>query len=205
MNRPTLLGCLLTIACSTPDAVPAVDLASTLRDFLVGAFDSSAQAQRNPEYFEIQLLTCDVSAPELGELVVYVEQAFLDTVDQPYRQRLYVITSDSDTQATTEVYALNDEASAIGLCDTTERPVFTAADVVLREGCGVEVDWDAATETFTGGTVGSACSSDLSGASYATSEVTIGAERVNSWDRGFDANDVQVWGAVSGPYRFRRR
>ena len=38
-------------------------------------------------------------APELGEDVVYVEQAVMDNAEQPYRQRLYVLDGDSATES----------------------------------------------------------------------------------------------------------
>ena len=46
------------------------------------------------------------------------------------------------------------------------------------------------------------CISNLRGASYATSEVTIKNDRIFSWDRGLDTNDDQVWGAEKGGYIF---
>ena len=43
------------------------------------------------------------------------------------------------------------------------------------------------------------------GASYATSEVELREERITSWDRGYDGEGLQVWGATEGPYRFDRQ
>ncbi len=43
------------------------------------------------------------------------------------------------------------------------------------------------------------------GASYATSEVTLDEVALESWDRGYDDTDTQVWGATQGPYVFIRR
>ena len=40
--------------------------------------------------------------------------------------------------------------------------------------------------------------------SYTTSEVSIEARAITSWDRGFDADGAQVWGAEKGPYVFAR-
>ena len=57
---------------------------------------------------------------------------------------------------------------------------------------------------WTGSTAGKECGSDLRGASYATSEVTISSSTLESWDRGYDAADKQVWGAEKGPYIFAR-
>jgi hypothetical protein len=36
----------------------------------------------------------------------------------------------------------------------------------------------------------------------ATSEVVVSPGRIESWDRGFDAEGVQVWGAEKGAYVF---
>ena len=58
---------------------------------------------------------------------------------------------------------------------------------------------------FEGGTQGEACRSTLSGASYATSEVYLNADIVRSWDRGFNDEGEQVWGAESAAYEFIRR
>jgi hypothetical protein len=40
---------------------------------------------------------------------------------------------------------------------------------------------------------------------YTTSEVTITNDTIASWDRGFDADGNQKWGAEAGPYIFRRK
>ncbi|MBX2796767.1 MAG: chromophore lyase CpcT/CpeT [Myxococcales bacterium] len=216
MRNDIIVGVLaFNVACTgttTPEVPtqttedPGIDVVQTLHDYLVGTFDSTEQAASNLSYFEIQLVTCDVEAPELGDTVVYVEQAVLKTVDQPYRQRLYVVEAgDEPLQGRTEVYALVDEADAIGLCDRDEVVTFAPADVELREGCGVVVDWEEDRSRFVGGTEGTQCSSSLSGASYATSEVLLRANRIDSWDRGYDDTDSQVWGAVDGPYEFRRQ
>ena len=52
--------------------------------------------------------------------------------------------------------------------------------------------------------MGSGCPSNLHGASYATSEVTITPEALTSWDRGYDDNGKQVWGAENSAYEFRK-
>ncbi len=204
---PLVLAAGLT-GCPTPedpDEGPTFDAVGTLEQNLVGVFDSEQQSIDDPQYFAIQLITCPVHAPELGEDVVYVEQAVMDNAEQPYRQRLYVLDGDSATEtASTSVFALVDPYAAVGLCDG-ELATFEDADVTLRAGCGVAMDWDADEQAFVGGTTDTSCESTMNGASYATAEVWIGADRIDSWDRGFDANDEQVWGAEAGPYQFLRR
>ena len=58
---------------------------------------------------------------------------------------------------------------------------------------------------FAGGTRGEGCESTLMGARYATSEVELRDDGLDSWDRGFNAQGMQVWGATAGAYRFVRR
>ena len=174
---------------------------------LTGRFDSEAQAQNDKAFYAVQLQTCVVSAPELGERVLYVEQAMMTKLDAPYRQRLYVIepVSGSTTKVTSGVFELVAPKAAVHLCDAETMATFSSTDVELREGCSVHLEWNHETATFNGGTEGTACASTLNGASYATSEVIVRADGLSSWDRGFDAEGDQVWGAVKGGYEFVRR
>jgi len=57
---------------------------------------------------------------------------------------------------------------------------------------------------FEGSTEGNNCQSSLRGAAYVTSKVSISKERIYSWDRGFDAEGHQVWGAEKSGYIFER-
>jgi hypothetical protein len=36
------------------------------------------------------------------------------------------------------------------------------------------------------------------------SDVTLSAEELVTWDRGYDAAGKQVWGSTKGPYMFKR-
>ncbi|HEU4403749.1 MAG TPA: chromophore lyase CpcT/CpeT, partial [Polyangiaceae bacterium] len=103
------------------------------------------------------------------------------------------------------VFELRAPEAAVGACARPERPRFAAADAAERAGCAVELDWHEGERAFAGSTSGRACPSGLRGASYATSEVRLDAERLVSWDRGYDDAGKQVWGATKGPYEFVRR
>ena len=176
-------------------------------EWLMGHFDSSAQASAQPSYFSIQLLSCEVEATEIGDRVLYIEQAPVSNANEPYRQRLYyvesIIDENGEIEVISNVYSVNNSNALIGLCDRDDRPSFTLNDVSLREGCAVHLNWIE--DHFEGGTRGEGCSSTLGGASYATSEVYMNADTIRSWDRGFDRNDDQVWGATDGAYEFIRQ
>jgi hypothetical protein len=73
--------------------------------------------------------------------------------------------------------------------------------LVPKAGCAVRLK-RADGQTWTGGTDGHGCPSSREGAAYTTSEVTLTATELRSWDRGFDAKGKQVWGSTAGPYIF---
>ena len=177
-------------------------LVETAFEYLLGTFDSSAQAEANPSYFNVQLKACRVDAPELGDRVLYIEQAMGSNPASPYRQRLYRVYDNGDGRVASEVYTVANESQYVGLCDEDATRTFTLDQVSVREGCTVFLE--PTSDGFEGGTEGSNCASSLQGASYATSVVTLQNDRILSWDQGFDANGLQVWGAVAGPYEFIR-
>lgn len=192
-------------APSTPPAAAAPDPAQELLRRLSGRFDSSAQAAADPEHYKaVQLHACVVLVPELGPRVLYIEQALLEQVRAPYRQRLYVVEPGPDGSVVSRVFELRDPQASVGLCDAPGGPRrFAASDVEERQGCRVQLVPTG--DVFRGGTTGKSCTSSLAGASYASSEVTVTPRTIESWDRGFDTGDHQVWGAQTGPYRFERR
>jgi CpeT protein len=169
---------------------------------LSGRFDSAAQAAADRRYFAISLVVCPVVAPELGEHVLYVEQARAESPRAPYRQRIYVVSTAGD-EVVSSVYELAAPAAAVGACADPSRLTPTPATVIERAGCSVYLRPDG--DGFVGATRGQGCASSLQGASYATSEVTMTPTGLRSWDRGFDAAGTQVWGAVAGPYEFVRQ
>lgn len=203
-------------ADAAPETAPSDGAAALAFRFLTGRFDSADQAARDPAYFGIQLESCVVEAPDLGERVLYVEQARMDALDQPYRQRLYVLEA-TEQGARSRVFELASPDSARGACSRRRAPTFAPSDVIEREGCAVEMVREG--DRFVGHTPDAAwdgakfapkpgaprCPSSLSGAAYATSEVTLDATGMTSWDRGFDAQGKQVWGARKGAYEFVRR
>jgi hypothetical protein len=85
--------------------------------------------------------------------------------------------------------------------DQSKLDRLTQDSLITRQGCGIylhKVDKD----TFSGSTPGKQCLSSLRGATYATSQVVIHPDSITSWDRGWDAQDKQVWGAVKSGYNF---
>ena len=206
------------IACFPPGfEVSEDDLrVARVRELLTGRFDSSAQAATTPDYFDIHLAICPISAPSLGRHVLYVEQARADKLAEPYRQRLYVVEPGEPGEVISRVFEFTDPAPFTGFCDRAEadRPAYSDGLAAEKVGCAVHLremaynsDEQRGSERsmgFGGGTEGDGCPSSLRGATHATSTVILNSAGMQSWDQGYDAAGTQVWGATAGPYHFLR-
>lgn len=174
--------------------------------YMVGAFSSEAQSLDNPAYFNVLLKVVPIWRARDDGPWLYVEQAMATSPERPYRQRVYRMRAMPDGSVRSEVYTFASDPSALAGAWTTPA-VFDAmspADLGAREGCAVELRYSEATDAFVGATVGRECRSTLNGASYATAAVTLRDGQLESWDRGFDNEGNQVWGAEDGPYIFIR-
>ncbi|GAB5520547.1 MAG: chromophore lyase CpcT/CpeT [Rhodothermales bacterium] len=196
------LTVLATFALSTL-TVHAQDL-DTLAGWMTGSFSSAAQAEADSvNYFDIRLEMVRIWPDAKDGIWLYVEQASASALDRPYRQRIYRV-SEVEKSFTSAVYTFDEPLTLAGVWRTPEAFArLSPADLTEREGCAVHLMWDG--EAYTGSTHEAECSSNLRGASYATSVVTVQADRIVSWDQGFDAKGDQVWGAEHGGYVFLRK
>lgn len=174
---------------------------------MTGSFSSAAQAETDTTFFDIRLemtpIWADQTEPGDGHYL-YVEQAGAWALDKPYRQRVYHVARGKDDMFVSMVYALPDPAAAVGAWKLANPLAYlTPADLVERDGCAVYMK-RLPDGSFVGSTREKECTSQLRGAAYATSEITITADKVVSWDRGWDENDAQVWGAEISGYIFDR-
>lgn len=204
-----LLAALLAMppaAAATPEAGSpgAVDEVAAL---LAGTFDSNAQAEANPAGFSavrIVAVTVPKSRLGAGSPVLYVEQAMSATPDKPYRVRFYRIEETADGGVVSRVFEPKEPVTVSGKWrDPSDLSLYGPGDVVERIGCAVRLKRTA--EGWAGGTEGTNCPSARSGARYATTQARLSEGRMESWDRGYDLEDRQVWGAKEGPYVFERR
>lgn len=187
------------------DAHENAPLTEQLADMLTGSFSSAEQAATDPDnYRDIRLHAARIWTDRTDGPWIYVEQAAASALDRPYRQRVYRIVQESDTLLRSDVYTL--PADPLRFAGAWRDPAMldslTPDSITLREGCSVYLAPTPA--GFVGGTRSTSCASDLAGAAYATSVVTLTPGLIASWDQGFDADGDQVWGATAGGYLFYR-
>ena len=174
-----------------------------LAKYMQGTFSSKKQSEVDTTYFHVVLHMQRIWPDRTDGIWLYVEQAMATSPEKPYRQRVYRLRRYEERFFESAVFTLNAPEPVIGAWkDSTVFAALSPSDLPAKRGC--EVFLRKTAEGFTGSTEGMACASDLRGASYASSEVTITPRFVLSWDRGFDNTGKQVWGATEGPYVFMR-
>ncbi|WP_299361077.1 chromophore lyase CpcT/CpeT [Winogradskyella sp.] len=167
-----------------------------------GSFNSSAQADADSTYYNISLHMYPIWEDQ-GHFL-YVEQALNSMQNRPYRQRIYEVKRVSDSTFSSAVYTLDVDSLWIGKWKTPSAfDSISLKDIALKEGCEVILK-RVSKKHFMGKTGDTTCVSTMRGASFARSEVEILADKVISWDRGFDADGNYVWGAEKGPYVFNK-
>ncbi|HNQ61827.1 MAG TPA: chromophore lyase CpcT/CpeT [Bacteroidia bacterium] len=174
-----------------------------LAKWMQGSFDSREQhLQDTSNYFDINLEIIPVWTDRVNGFWFYVEQAVSGNLEKPYRQRIYQLTENEKGVFESKIFLLKDPLRFAGRADLIEK--LNPDSITEKEGCSVFLK-RTDQNTFLGSTLGKNCPSERNGSSYATAEVKITATTLESWDRGFDENDKQVWGAESGAYIFRKK
>ena len=201
-----IISTILFLSLLSTNTLKSQEISSDLQqlaDWMTGEFDSSEQADKDSSYYNISLKMTRIWPEKTNGIYLYVEQALASTPKEPYRQRVYFVTQIDDLNYTSDVYTFKNAEKFIGAWKTPESFAdVTVFDLKYKEGCTVFMDYDGF--QYSGRTKTGSCKSDLRGASYATSEVIILPSKLSSWDRGYDENDEQVWGAEKGPYVFKK-
>ena len=174
-----------------------------LAEWMTGSFSSADQAAKDENYLDIDLhMTPIWEGEDENGIYMYVEQASAETPKEPYRQRVYYLFEvDADLYAS-EVYLIPNAEKYVGAYKLKD-PLsdLSPNDLEKKVGCTVYLEYDGFA-SFSGKTEDKKCPSNLRGATYATSEVTVTDGKIKSWDQGFDNVDSQVWGATNGGYIF---
>lgn len=173
-----------------------------LASWMSGYFTSQKQSESDSSYYDIRLRMKPVWKERTDGFWLYVEQAMASHQDRPYRQRVYHLIKLRDNLFESRVYSLGEPLRFAGDWRKKE-PLsgLTPDSLTLRRGCSIILRRTGEDE-FTGNTVGRGCRSDINEADYATSIVILTPERLLSWDRGFNSEGEQVWGARKGGYVF---
>jgi len=210
-------GCATTPPPRTFDHAPTDDALEIdrLARAMTGTFSSSMQASLDPAFRAVVLHMVPILHLEdeaEDDRWLYIEQAMADAPQRPYRQRVYrlrAIDGVDGARFESSVFELGDDPLRFAGAwnDARRLAAIDRNALIRRDGC--EVILEAIVEPdgsrrWLGATIDARCLSTLFGATYATSEVEITETLIRTWDRGYDAEGIQVWGSTAGAYEFRR-
>ena len=186
---------------SQKDNMPDLAL---LVSYMQGSFSSEEQSKTDTSYFDIRLQMKPMWTIRSNAHWIYVEQAVASKMDKPYRQRVYRVSQLPDGTFESAVFTFPEPLKYAGDWKK-DNPLdeLSPSDLIERKGFSVFLVKND-DGSFSGGTKGKGCESDLRNAKYASSEVIINKNGMKSWDRGFNENEEQVWGATKGGYIFRK-
>ncbi len=174
-----------------------------LARYMLGSFSSADQAKADTNYFNIELEMARIWRARTDGVWIYVEQARADAKHKPYRQRVYRLQQVDDSTFTSTVYSLDSAEWYVGGYKVTKLLDRTAPEkLVLLEGCALTLHHR--NDAFVGATDQRAYRNSWGKAAFATSEVTVKNDRLISWDRGYNEQGEQVWGATRGGYIFMK-
>ena len=196
-----ILSLILILGCKGIDS-KEVEL-QNLKSWMTGSFSSEEQANLDSNFYNIHLHMVQIWVERTDAVWLYVEQAASWSLEKPYRQRVYRVSANEDGTFESAVFTFNDPLRFTGAWKN-ENPLseLTPDSLLEREGCALILHYEEG--AFVGSTNEKDCTSNLRDASYATSEARIEENVLTSWDRGYDENGVQVWGAITGPYIFKK-
>jgi len=189
---------LLVSCATTKNNTASFD---NLTKIMQGHYTSEKQSISDESYFNISLRMTPIWTDKGNYL--FVEQAMFDKQESPYRVRVYKVYQ-RNNEFVSEIYTLKNEKEWIGKWNNPKvYDALTEADIELKSGCEVVLQQNT-DGTFSGKTGEKTCPSELRGASYASSIVTVTPTQIISWDQGFDKQGKQVWGAEKGGYVFEK-
>lgn len=176
-----------------------------LRFCMTGDFSSKEQSVTDSSYFDIRLRMVPIWKQMDNVFYLYVEQAMSTALDKPYRQRIYKVVREDKTHFTSYIYTIPEPERFVGKKEGDYAFSMIDQEIIIEKvGCEVKLEFIEAEDHFAGSTGENTCASEKSGASWATSNVTIKEFEMVSWDQGWDAQGKQVWGAVKGGYIFKK-
>ncbi|MBW4418427.1 MAG: chromophore lyase CpcT/CpeT [Myxacorys californica WJT36-NPBG1] len=217
MRFPLLLASFGCLAIS--NAGYAVDVLSPeqqvreVSNRLIGVMSTAEQSAANPKIANVQMTTCAVSVKGVSDpksVYLYQEQAINAAQNsgaaqfgKPYRQRFLQLSPNAANGSVRSLSFRPAEATRwIGLCNRPESARVVQLQDVGKPTCAVFLKQSG--DAYIGRTPINGCPSNVRGAVRVTNYIELERNRMNTYDRGYDANGKQVWGAKEGAYQFKK-
>lgn len=199
----SLLGPTQPLLAQTRDRIPLATQVQTVVERLTGVMDTSAQQAKNPQAPNVRMTTCSVRVTDSEATFLYQEQALAQSLDRPYRQRfLRVAPSAAEDTVESKSYKPSNPQNWSGLCNKPLEERIVSLNELNDAECSVFLVPVA--NLYVGHTQAGGCATNVRGAVRITNSVFLHATGMDTWDRGYDADGKQVWGAGGQAYQYRR-
>ena len=138
-----------------------------------------------------------------NSIFLYQEQAVQENLKKPYRQRLLEVSPIASTQSIRSLaFKPSNPEAWVNFCDKALESRIILLKDLNKEVCSLFLQRSG--DVYTGFTPPNGCPSNVRGAVRVTNRVILQKSGMQTWDRGYDANGKQVWGAKEEPYQFER-
>jgi hypothetical protein len=187
--------------------IPIEEQVESVVSHLVGVMDTSAQATANPKAPSVRMTTCEVQIADnttqtSSSVYLYQEQALTNNLEQPYRQRFLQIRPSADRKTVeSQSFKPQNSETLIGLCNKPEQNRVVEQQAIGESVCSVFLK---PTQTgYVGETPPEGCPANVRGAVRITNKIILHLQGMDTWDRGYDTQGNQVWGAQNESYQYR--
>lgn len=194
---------VLNAAAASAQQLSAAEEYATL---LIGSFTSERQARADARYDVVEARVVRIWPERTDGVWLYQEQALLGAATaidpnaraRPYFQRLVHLETLGPGSVRGTSHRVTAPASVVGAWRTPERIASTQLGEAICSGIAERIGagfWRASNPD---------CPNAYRGAVRASSDSVRTADAYANWDRGWNAEGVQVWGPSGGGYIFER-
>ncbi len=171
--------------------------------FLSGEFSNEEQTKNDPGFALLHLNNSRIWEHK-PDYWLYSEVHDGKKIDQIYGQRIIKYERvDSFTFKSTNYQIRNAKDYRKGWKNKRIFNKLTMDSLEIRYGC--EVYYEKNTSTiYSGKTNKNLCFSSTPRVEYITTNFVISKDKISIWNRGYDNKGKQVWGKITGPYKYRR-
>jgi CpeT/CpcT family (DUF1001) len=201
---------------TTEDGVLLTHHVHQVAAYLTGVLETSVPSTSKPgPPRRIQMTTCPVQqlaqvaqVAQAGAVLLYQEQAPIEQLNQPYRQRFLSIAASPYSQTVRSLaFKPANPQQWVNFCTRDIRDRQIHAHDLGTPICSVflKPSQNAQGEAiYYGNTPVDGCPASIRGAVRITNHILLYKTGMETWDRGFDSQGKQVWGARAEAYRYRK-
>ena len=197
---------LFTLVCSIIISYSSISAKTDLQDiskWFKGNYSTTEQANKDSTIIDLSLKVAQFSIQDTPGNWAYLETAFSNDKDNPYRQEVYHFSITSFGLINLDIYTIKNSASYVGACDNDSLlNRLTLEMLEQKSNCSIIIT--KTDNIYIGSTAGKNCPSTLRGAKYETTELEITKVDFFLWERGYDARSTQVWGSSTTGYIFKK-